>query len=429
MCNEGRGEFIQDRYTLFIIECKAPTGSNRCRTLPSRPTSPRRNQKKKKRDLCVIRSFPCKDRIVWRRWRDGNSVGPMSAVVRFKITKRSSQESHAKLLQTPMSRLSFGQLFTIDTEDFYNDVVPTTPLSPNHPFSKFWQDFLSKLSNGCVPFWDAIMRIYTNRNQSETESFKATFLRNPPNIVIADMQSRTVYGRHKRLSHLSSFIFISKYIVNKWALVAPDSDGIRYEALLKATIVHEAAHWAQSLVSANEQVHHLPPTMKKEMTSKSFASAAGEAGYYLEIAVFGGIVTLQEGECEFFITIPLLHFPEEFSVVIVTLKTVENISDDALEKLKDLGLCLLVSPGASRPSPIPPHHQNTSTIMLRDSDDEESGVKDSEYLFPNHCPREYPSTKSPISNFLPTTNRSFHSIGCDCSNFFQESKNAYTVIS
>ncbi len=102
--------------------------------------------------------------------------------------------------------------------------------------------------------------------------------------------------------------------------------------------------------------------------------------------------------------------PEGFSVFIVTSKAIENVvSIDALRELRNLGLCQLVSPTASPsttlfPSPSPIHDRQRTSTMLCDSDDEESGDKDSdnedseEVLIPNHCPREYPSMKlHPIS--------------------------------
>ena len=149
---------------------------------------------------------------------------------------------------------SSGELFTINAGDFYRNVVPTTPLDSGHAFCKFWREFLAKLSNGCDPFWDAMMRIYTGQsgfagNRSEMERFKAIFLRSPPNVAIADMQSLTLYGRHKRLPRLWGFIFISKFFVDEWVAAGDDIAAIGYEAFLKATIVHEAAHWAHTLVS------------------------------------------------------------------------------------------------------------------------------------------------------------------------------------
>jgi len=152
--------------------------------------------------------------------------------------------------------------------------------------------------------------------------------------------------------------------------------------------------------------------MKKEMTPKrfrTFASAgAGEAGYYVEVAVFGGVLTLQEGECECYTIFTTLHSP----VIIVTSKAIKNIvSIDALGELRNLGLCPLASPAASPsailfPSPSPTRNRQRTSTMLCDSDDEESGVKDSDdedeeedELLPNHCPREYPNMKLHLISF------------------------------
>ena len=64
-----------------------------------------------------------------------------------------------------------------------------------------------------------------------------------------------------------------------------------------------------------DQYDHLPPTellkLKKKMTPKrfgTFASApAGEAGYYVEVAVFGGVLTFQKGKCEWYTIFTTLH--------------------------------------------------------------------------------------------------------------------------
>lgn len=98
------------------------------------------------------------------------------------------------------------------------------------------------------------MRIYTGNtdfagNQAKIQEFKAIYLKNPPNIVIADMQSTKLYGRHRQMCHLWQFIYISKVYVDSWAAAEDETSAMGYEALLKATLVHESAHWAQTLAS------------------------------------------------------------------------------------------------------------------------------------------------------------------------------------
>ena len=51
--------------------------------------------------------------------------------------------------------------------------------------------------------------------------------------------------------------------------------------------------------------------MKKKITPKrlqTFASGTvGEAGYYVEVAVFGGVLTFQEGKCKCHTIFTTLH--------------------------------------------------------------------------------------------------------------------------
>ena len=98
--------------------------------------------------------------------------------------------------------MSSGKLYTIDYIGFAHDIIPTTPLEDNHPFCALWQSFLTSLTNGCDTFWDAIMRVYTGQtafaqNQAKIQEFKAIYLKNLPNVVIADMQSQELYGCYR----------------------------------------------------------------------------------------------------------------------------------------------------------------------------------------------------------------------------------------
>ncbi len=150
--------------------------------------------------------------------------------------------------------MSTGKIYTIDHIGFVRSLIPTTPLEDSHPFCALWQSFLAGLANGCDTFWDSMMRIYTGQttfsgNQTKIRQFKAIYLKNPPNIVIADMQSETLYGCHRRLPRLWQFIYISKCYVDNWAAAEDETSAMSYEALLKATLVHESAHWAQTLAS------------------------------------------------------------------------------------------------------------------------------------------------------------------------------------
>ncbi len=147
-----------------------------------------------------------------------------------------------------LSPTSSGKLYTINYVDFVKNAVPTTPLDDGHPFRTLWQSFLANLTNGCDDFWDAMMRIYTGQtafsgDRTKRDQFKVIFLKNPPNVAIADMQSQSLYGRHNRV-HLWGFIHISKCYVDQWVAAKNEIAAMSYEALLKAILVHESAHWA-----------------------------------------------------------------------------------------------------------------------------------------------------------------------------------------
>jgi len=276
------------------------------------------------------------------------------------------------------------------------------------------------------------MRVYTGHmafsgNRAEIQQFKAIYLKNPPNVVIADMQSEELYGRHRRVSRLWQFIYISKCYVDNWAAAEDETSKMGYEVLLKATLVHESAHWAQTLAGlpfilticcsltslmqrvglypnlTRDEADNLSPCellkLKKKMTPKRFRTfaaqgASGEAGYYVELTVFGGVVFMQNGNCASYMLFSVLHSLEGFAVAIATSNTcVNRVSVNALKEIKSLGLCQLVSQAAPLPnptlnSPTPIRNRQGAPATLYsscNSDDEE--------LFLNRCPREYPGMK------------------------------------
>ena len=171
--------------------------------------------------------------------------------------------------------------------------------------------------------------------------------------------------------------------------------------------------------------------MKKKMTPKFFrtftSGAAGESGYYVEVAVFGGILTLDKGKGECYYTISTtLHF-WGILVILITSKDIKNpVSIDALRELQNIGLCQLVSPAASSSATLFPslsliaNHQRTSMLCDSDVEDSESEGEEtkSEELVPKHCPRAYPSMETP-SNLLLHLTTDLFSVGCSCSNFIQ----------
>lgn len=128
--------------------------------------------------------------------------------------------------------------------------------------------------------------------------------------------------------------------------------------------------------------------LKKGLTPTRFRTfvGSGEAGYCVELAVFGGVVFMHDDKCASynFLSFILLM---DFAVAIATSDTCKKkVSVDAVRELKRLGLCKLVSlpnPMLLSLTPI-----QGAPAILSDSSD-----SDDEALFLNHCPREYPGMK------------------------------------
>lgn len=158
-------------------------------------------------------------------------------------------------------------------------------------------------------------------------------------------------------------------------------------------------------VLTQDEANNLSPSeqmkLKKKMTPKHFRTfaakdASGEAGYYVELEVFGGIVSMQNDKCASYLLSLQLHSIDGYIVAIATSNTyINSVSMHAVRQLRSLGLCQLVSLAAPplNPTPLSPtpiRDGQGPPVMLCDSDDEE-------LLFPNRCPREYAGM-----NFLST---------------------------
>jgi len=124
---------------------------------------------------------------------------------------------------------------------------------------------------------------------------------------------------------------------------------------------------------------------------QTFETPKTEAGYYAELNVFGGILSLQGDKCAYYTLYAALHSIDQFAVVILYSKISQNIvSIDMLRELRNLGLCRLPPPSTSISN-----CQETPAILC-DSDDEKP-------LFVGHCVRDYPGTKLHPNLLLPLT--------------------------
>jgi hypothetical protein len=160
----------------------------------------------------------------------------------------------------PLLPTSTGIVFSQTATEHEEERIPTNELPSHDPFVIFWHNFLATLLAGNSPaitlLWKTLMTIYKGsrsfvNSASDAAQFRVLFFNNPPDVVVTDFQDRDVYGLHRRSKRLWSYIYISKYWIERWVAAAAGSAKQGYEALLKASLVHEIAHWAQTLVLFN----------------------------------------------------------------------------------------------------------------------------------------------------------------------------------
>lgn len=142
--------------------------------------------------------------------------------------------------------------------------LPTNELPIDDEFTAFWLDFRRKiiLPTQCEALLTSYVSVYSGdtswadglshidravRVQAIADMIRDT----PPDVAIID--SPHPNGFHLRQPDHLPYIFISKYWVDQWKLaVAFDRNrrlALALEAVLRATIVHELAHWFFALVS------------------------------------------------------------------------------------------------------------------------------------------------------------------------------------
>ena len=161
-----------------------------------------------------------------------------------------------------------GKIFQLSKHAFLSGTQPrdTNELAADDDFTSFWLDFKSKIivPTQCEALLEAYVAIYSGtKSWADGLSFveRATrvqgvvdIIRNhPPDIIILDQLEETVYGFHTRQPDQWPYVIISNYWVDQWRLaIAFNKNGrlaLSLETVLRATLVHELAHWFSSLVS------------------------------------------------------------------------------------------------------------------------------------------------------------------------------------
>lgn len=159
-----------------------------------------------------------------------------------------------------------GKVFLQGDKQFNAGISPTTELSNNHPFISFWKDFREKIvSTNNLTLLEAYTSVYAGNTSwknglsvaeygKRIQQISDIINNHPPDIVIIDQKG----WLHLRVPDQWRFISISKYWVDQWKL-AMDFDSNRrltlaLETVLRATLVHEIAHWLFTLVRKEEKI-------------------------------------------------------------------------------------------------------------------------------------------------------------------------------
>ncbi|KAF9077335.1 hypothetical protein BDP27DRAFT_605419 [Rhodocollybia butyracea] len=213
------------------------------------------------------------------------------------------------------------RLFINSPEDPTKDLVP---LSHEHGLYKLCDELFCFLNGDtdhakkCRALFEKIFGI---RGDPEAARQTTSFLSNPPAIIFGPIQKD--YGFHERVDHLANVIFVNDLTWIKYYLcfdADPSSPKTMaaYE-VLKAVVLHETGHCAVSqvlgatefdvatigltplpslsLADIMELERYRDNDIRKRSTPKLLTApwmTEGEAGYWLEYEVYGGVVELDE---------------------------------------------------------------------------------------------------------------------------------------
>lgn len=162
-----------------------------------------------------------------------------------------------------------GNVYQQTKRDFDSGIPPSDSelLSETDLFTIFWKELRQKIftagNNDCRLLLDAYTSIYTgNTGWANGLTFVehgaclqevADIIQDhPPDVIIHDVGD--VYGYHRREPDRWKYICISKQWINEWRQAMgfkPDRRlALGLEAVIRATLVHELAHWLFTLVSS-----------------------------------------------------------------------------------------------------------------------------------------------------------------------------------
>lgn len=155
---------------------------------------------------------------------------------------------------------STGLVFESSAADFSQGIVPTIPLAQDHPFCVLLNSHLKTIATSET--YDALVNSYvaivkgdhlwrTNISLdnilAEQQTIRKLLRDNPPDVVIVEQDRSEGFGFHLRIGAFWPFICVTKHYVDKW-ITAEGVPKLALEAVLKATMEHETAHWLFTLV-------------------------------------------------------------------------------------------------------------------------------------------------------------------------------------
>jgi hypothetical protein len=166
-----------------------------------------------------------------------------------------------------LTSITCGEIYEMKKCDLDLGKSPSEKLSPTHSFRSLWQDILSKITDPAESSIDTFISLSLhnpkwkdNLSVTEIEKYRqekrSVLVSHPPDIILVNHGSpaKDQYGLHRRVSEFWSYICINRYWVDEWAAAVESKMeltrrlGLSLELLVRATVLHEMAHWTMTLV-------------------------------------------------------------------------------------------------------------------------------------------------------------------------------------
>jgi hypothetical protein len=169
------------------------------------------------------------------------------------------------------THLSNILLFTCTLQELDAGTVPTTLLPHSHPFYCLLLSHLQTLtSTGKYDsVIDAFIAVYIgdakwcsksspNKIVTHRGAIRKLLIEQTPNFAIVEQEISKGYGFHRHTKLYENFIFVTKEYIDMLCGTKSNSyKQLALEALLKATVNHELAHWLFTQVCSLLEIHEV----------------------------------------------------------------------------------------------------------------------------------------------------------------------------